>query len=313
MKHRQRRQFDRALVLYAVLAMLCVILVAFSPGNCGSGTPVVLRYGMYSFWISLHDPDDDRVVSKEIKETLQYSSVQELHAVCTLPHVRCNSGRQFVEVGSAVGMVSLYAASRGMRVVAFDPLPPNVRRVKESLCLNCRTFTQWDKCANFQSDRFSVYQNLVGAQSDAVGRSVQSEHHNLAATMRGGGSVVVDNVTTVTIDQSVIGPIELLLLTCQGAEYEALLGASMHLAARKINNVIWRRHHAGPEYDVKATQIVHLLWSSGFHFFYDLEGSRSEGSQPRLFLSDKAVLEYVNRNRAPGEHPNILASMGVLG
>jgi hypothetical protein len=80
-----------------------------------------------------------------------------------------------------------------------------------------------------------VHLNLVGAQSDPVGSIVQSEPGNLAATMRGGGSVKTANVTTVTIDQSVGDrEIEVLLLTCQGFEYEALLGASALLVSRKI-------------------------------------------------------------------------------
>jgi hypothetical protein len=37
--------------------------------------------------------------------------------------VDCHAGKLAVEVGSALGMVSMYLAERGMRVLALDPVP----------------------------------------------------------------------------------------------------------------------------------------------------------------------------------------------
>ena len=48
----------------------------------------------------------------------------------------CQGGRTAVEVGSAIGMVSMYLAARGMRVYAMDPVLPNVQRMGESACAN---------------------------------------------------------------------------------------------------------------------------------------------------------------------------------
>jgi len=59
-------------------------------------------------------------------------------------HIACGGNKTFFEVGSALGHVAMYLASKGMMVVAVDPLKPNMERMRESLCLNgvevCRRF-----------------------------------------------------------------------------------------------------------------------------------------------------------------------------
>jgi FkbM family methyltransferase len=226
------------------------------PTSCGlnfsSENIIEMRYdsfdGMstYSFLVSLHDPDIDQIISRGIKEGLfgpksKYASVDEMHSICEHKNqsysINCGPGRVFVEVGSALGMVSLYAASRGMKVYAFDPLIPNIQRLNESLCLNgerqclksiganqneiriecSRPSDYWGA---YSPSKFSRFCNLVGSQADYVGRVVESEPGNMAATMRGGGSFRAQ-VKMVTVQETVRdSAIELLLLTCQGFEYE---------------------------------------------------------------------------------------------
>lgn len=275
----------------------------------------------YRFLVALHDPDTDRIISLGIKEGKlgpKYESVDEMHSICEHSYryysINCGPGRVFVEVGSALGMVSLYAASRGMRVYAFDPLTPNIQRLDESVCLNGRrhcleslaassSSVQRTECSkpsdgwgSFAPENFSRFCNLIGAYTDRVGRMVESEPGNLAATMRGGGSVRAQ-VKMVTIHEAVRDSvIELLLLTCQGSEYEvrrfqsiicfpftprvqALLGALDRVRSGKIRNIIWRRHHMNQELDVKAKKITWLLMDSGYQF-YNLEDSRRSPNFP---------------------------------
>ena len=314
MKFRDRLIHYRVMTAYGLICLLCVCSFLLLPRGCGHDLAVRIdAYSPYAFWISLHSPMDDQVISKNIYENLRYESIDEIQAVCALSTVRCNDGSLFVEVGSAVGAVSLYAASRGMHVIAFDPLAPNVRRLKQSQCLNSCPISHSMRCANFAPERFTVLLNLVGAQSNPMGRTVESEPRNLAATMRGGGEVRASNVSVVTLDD-VLGPrsVELLLLTCQGAEVDAMFGAVLHLSSRRIRHIVWRRHYtADVSVDVeKAKVMVNLLWAGGFRFFYYLEDSRRAGSLPRLMSSELEVLEYVVRARATGDHPNVLASLG---
>lgn len=266
--------------------------------------------GTYSFFVSLHDPDVDRVISRgAYVSRSNYASVSEMHSICEHANqsytIHCGPGRVFVEVGSALGMVSLYAASRGMRVYAFDPLPPNIQRLDESVCLNgerqCRQLAGADsrkriRCSRpsdvwgaFAPDKFSRYQALVGASTNDIGQVVESEPGNMAATMRGGGSVRA-HAKVVTIHNIVRDSgIELLLLTCQGFEYEALLGAQELLKAGRIRNIVWRRHHMNPELDAKAEKIMRLLMDGGYQF-YNIEGSRrSSAIPPRLIPQEKVI------------------------
>jgi FkbM family methyltransferase len=203
--------------------------------HCGVASPghiVWVRYeseySAYGFYISLHDSGVDSVVSRTIRNTQQYPSVGELHSVCEnlRESVDCGPGKVFVEVGASIGMVSLYAASRGMRVYAFDPVLPNVQRLVESVCLNGRVYCaeRSNECVNssewgpFSPGNFRVLWNLVGSAPKAE-QPVRTEPGNLAATMRGGGGYAAE-VGMVTLDQFIDVPIEVLLLTCQGFELD---------------------------------------------------------------------------------------------
>jgi len=272
-----------------------------------------------SFLLSLHPSEEDGVISKGIREGLfgplhRYPSVDEMHAVCELFTDTCVEGKVFVEVGSAIGAVSVYMASRGMKVYAYDPILPNVQRLSESRCLNhARPCNGSQECTHFSPSNFRVFWNAVGS---AAGGSVhvESEPNNLAATARGGGSFRAE-VGVVTIDETVIimadddNGIEMMLLTCQGNEYDALLGASGFLNSGRLRNIVWRRHATRPEHDETALKIMGLLGDHGFTFFW-LEASRAAGLTPPVRMSFEEMLERVVKLSMQGVHPNILASRG---
>ncbi len=284
-------------------------------GNVSSGDNVVeMRYATstkeYSFLVSLHPFSQDGVVSKGIGEGLfgpkyKYPSIDEMHSVCqTTAH--CTTGRAFVEVGSALGMVSIYMASRGMTVYAYDPLLPNIERLLESRCLNGERWCARDNnCSGTLLSTFHVFWNAVGTSDGPRTVRIESEPNNLAATMRGGGSVKAD-VRVVTIDETVDEDIiEIILLTCQGSEYSALLGASNLLLSRKIHNIVWRVH---PTHVVSATKIAGLLQMHGY-WFYRLEEARLFGGDPVAISSYEDLLEYIATAHSSGGHPNILATL----
>ena len=262
--------------------------------SCTKGTEntMLMRYtGLngvaYEFDIALHAPELDQVISKGIKQGLfgpkgTYPSVDELHSICEFKFAKCGKGDVLVEVGSAVGMVSLYAATRGMTVYAFDPLPPNIELLKAS------------RCMNKLQQNLTIIWGLVGSQSDPVGKWIESEPGNLAATMRGGGRVRA-KVSVVTIDETVAEQsIELLLLTCQGCELDALRGSTAHL--KSIPTVVWRHHSKE-----RSLEIARVL--SGYHFF-SLEDARARGGKPQPIHS---ITDYLSTALPAGSHPNILS------
>lgn len=253
--HRRKHAF---LVVLGCLVCCAIVKVAHVISTRPTGLVVHLRYDANlgnGFFVALHNPDVDRVVSKGILERGAYESVDEMHCVCK--HIgTCKPGATFVEVGSALGMVSVYAAKRGMHVHAFDPLQPNIELLQRSLRLNrlsARTY-----CA------------LVGAVPNRSGTWVESEPHNMAATIRGGGDYG-ELVSTVTLDGILNATlVDLMLLTCQGCELEALIGAGRMLASGRIRHLIWRRHYLLPVHDQIAEVITRLLIARGYRL-YDIE------------------------------------------
>jgi FkbM family methyltransferase len=269
----------------------------------------------YSFLVSLHPPDEDHVLSKGIKEGLfgpknKYPSVDEMHTICET-NAACNTGNVFVEVGSALGVISVYMGRRGMKVYAFDPVLPNIQRLSESRCLNnarlCRNTTENDCRPFFSQSNFHAMWHAVSSGEGPRSVQMQSEPRNMAATMRGGGSFKAE-VQITTIDESVNEEsIELLLLTCQGNEYNALLGASKFLISGKIRNIVFRRHSTRPEHDESALGIMRLLDSYGYIFF-NLDATRASGRRPDRVTFDE-MLNYITKSRMSGGHSNILASL----
>ena len=284
-----------------------------------------MAYDNARFMMSVHDPVSDHVISKRILDSGRYASVDEVQNICAHSggyyRIHCGGGRLFVEVGSAVGMVSLYAASRGMRVHAFDPIQPNVDRLRESRCLNgearcenCADPSQWGP---FAPDKFAIQWSLVDSEPGPE-RTVSSGPQNLAETVGGGGAYhAMVNVTS--IDAEIGAEIEILLLTCQGFEYNALLGASDLLKYGKIKSIIWRRHPSVgsllpvnvlgarrtlSRQDANAAKITELLLEHGFSF-YNIESKTSAPTR----IPPSELAEYVLRPLHNGDHPNIFSAL----
>ena len=299
--------------------------------------------------ISLHDPDSDHVISKGILALGKYPSVDELHHVCahskshTHPDdehrysIQCEHGHLFVEVGSAVGMVSLYAASRGMQVYAFDPILPNIHRLSESCCLNgiahCLSLspTLPNHCVNssewgpFSPRQFTTTWSLVDAVP-GPSRAVESRPRNLAATAGGGGEYhAIVEVTSIDTQLPPGTNIEILLLTCQGYEYQALLGAQTLLASRRIKSIIWRRHPSdGPttrmyvfgetrtlsHQDSNTAKLAELLLQYGYNF-YNIEKCRNAQDNEPTWIPPDMLAAYLLRPLYNGDHPNIFSVLSA--
>ena len=317
---------------------------------CNLPTPHYLQELVYisgqqpiRYVMSLHDPVLDHVISKGILAHGAYPSISELHHICghseqagTTYSIVCGEGRVFVEVGSAVGMVSLYAAARGMRVHAMDPIKPNVDRLSESRCLNgvahCRNHSlggdSGDRnCSDsalwgpFAPNKLSTTWSFVSS-SPGPPRWIESKPQNLAATAGGGGEYrsMVD-VTSLDASLSPGTEIEILLLTCQGFEYEALLGADILLRSRKIKSIIWRRHPSDGETqpvqvlgqmrhlsasDTNTAKIVELLIECGYDF-YNIQNSRFDTGNSPVWIERSQLVDYVLSPLYNGDHPNIFS------
>ncbi|EKX42681.1 hypothetical protein GUITHDRAFT_141080 [Guillardia theta CCMP2712] len=295
------------------------------------------------YLLSLHNPQEDAVVSKGILMHLfspegTYPSVTEVHALCDgVPSlgpqgsrgeeedekgttkrsslISCSPGKTAVEVGSSIGMISMYLAARGMKVHALDPVQPNLQRLNESICLNsfrnCLRSSAPDGRISSSSScfdssalrsfagRVKVHHSLV-ASSSGDRLPVQTQPRNLASTLptQQAGATYSAMVKTIALDDIEMEEVELLHVTSQ------------------VKNVVFMMYFLKDDEDGREQEIqdslksIRFLRKYGFSF-YNIEGC---GRAQRGFFSGPALIpweqveEYVKKPRETGAHPTILAS-----
>lgn len=147
------------------------------------------------------------------------------------PGLTPEAGWHVVDVGANIGVFSLWAERLGADVTAFEPEP--------------RTFASL--VANVTGRRISPRQAaLVGRAVPAV-RLYLSEMDSTAHTLAGKeietGEALRDyvDVPTVTLTDAVGSGCDLLKLDCEGAEFEALLGAEDE-TLRRAQRIILEFH-----------------------------------------------------------------------
>jgi hypothetical protein len=306
--------------------------------------------------LSLHNPEVDAVVSKGLLGWLwsapgTYPSVIEVHTLCTAkvgdgPLVRCEAGRTAVEVGSAIGMVSMYLAERGMRVYALDPVLPNLQRITESICLNgvrhclqahrkrgvqpvpakCINSTQWGR---FMPSLITTIHAIAG-RSTAGSRFIAAQPQNLAATNPktipsnvGRTAQYSANVPIVALDDFLVdapGDIELLHMCPQGEEMPVLEGAFNLIKAKRVRNILFGIYqmNAGTRNDeIQQSLKIHTFLSNMGFDFYSVEvcgrgggnGGQPVATGPPVLLKSDAVAAYLKNPRGDGFHSMFLASL----
>lgn len=146
----------------------------------------------HAFWLGTYEPDMQRLIADKVK-----------------------FGTVFYDVGANVGFYSLLASTLvgpGL-VVAFEPLPRNVDYLRRHLALNSAENVKVLQLAICERTGFALFR---GERTGAMGK------------LEASGDI---RVSTDTIDslvhQGVIAPPNYLKMDIEGAEFKALLGASM--------------------------------------------------------------------------------------
>jgi FkbM family methyltransferase len=152
------------------------------------------------------------------------------------PGLTPEAGWQVVDVGANIGVFSLWAERRGADVTAYEPEP----RTFESLV------------ANVAGRRISPRQAALVGEAVPTVRLYLSELDSTRNTATGmeieSGESLRDfvDVPTVTLEDVVGSGCDLLKLDCEGAEFEALLGADDE-TVRRAQRIILEFHRiAGP-------------------------------------------------------------------
>jgi FkbM family methyltransferase len=165
------------------------------------------------------------------------------------------SGLVIYDVGAFHGILTLFFASRGARVIAYEPNEVNYHRLIENIGLN--------KLTNVQVRKLGVG-SLPGAAT---------LHYD--PQMAGGGTLspnataaVSERVDVTTLDRDIaaasLPPPDLIKIDIEGWELEALQGARATLDAHHPGLLLEMHGETMAEKKRKASEIVAFLLDSGY-------------------------------------------------
>lgn len=183
-------------------------------------------------------------------------------------------GWTVVDLGANVGVFTVLAARRGATVYSFEPNPACFDRL----------------CKNVRSNGFAgSVTTFNAALSDAAGRGWMKVERGGTT----GGTVTVGGDSTVeitTLDEALAGhscdSIDLLKLDIEGAEVQALRGATEILA---------KTQRAVAEYHSRAllASCEEILAANGFatdlSFVYYPEGLSDDGEEVGMFYASREL------------------------
>jgi len=170
-----------------------------------------------------------------------------------------------VDVGANQGFFSLYAASKGANVYAFEPCTENFEILK------------WNVATNGLSGQVKMFNAAVTGSGgkvplfvglDASGEILSGSVSILNAN-RGGKEVQSRSVESVTLDSLLldlrIERCDFLKVDCEGAEYEILQNTSRD-SFRKIARISMECHES------RMAEAIAILENAGFEVVFQRPG-----------------------------------------
>jgi FkbM family methyltransferase len=159
-----------------------------------------------------------------------------------VPGLELGPGMTVIDIGANQGFYSLYAASKGARVLAFEPsktsfeiLQQNVDRNKMTNLVSC-----FNVAVAATSGRTQFFEGF-----DKRGRFL-SGSASIINENRGGSTVTTNWTRTISLDdvfsENNIESCDLVKFDCEGAEYQILAAASK-FSFERIKNVALEFHN----------------------------------------------------------------------
>lgn len=247
--------------------------------------------------VCTHAPLED-LISGSLHATGSWNTLAELATLCASGLADCSAGRLLLDVGSAMGFMSLWAAAGGMHAHALEPLHCNHALLLASVAANARLGRPLDVtlhrvAASGQASAPKIYvpevRNMAATSPNLSGYVPAPGLGSLSPTVRVGDVVPPEEA-------------ELVVLNCQGCELAVLADL---LDSRPVANfllVTYVRDTAGPLRE-ETREAFRLLLAAGY-CIYD-----PHLQQPARIPDVWAWADAVRRNallRRP--YPNIFAS-----
>jgi FkbM family methyltransferase len=154
-----------------------------------------------------------------------------------------------VDVGANIGVFTVWAARElgAGRIVAVEPDPEPARQLRDNLALNrIDDVAVLEAALGGERREATLYRRGSAAMNTLFPRDHYGSHFEIGKTVR---VLTLDDV----FERCNIERCDLLKLDCEGAEYEALFGASPDLLAR-IHHVVAECHVGLTDHDPDALQ-----------------------------------------------------------
>jgi FkbM family methyltransferase len=182
-----------------------------------------------------------------------------------IPGINLTKGMTVVDIGANQGFFSLYAASKGATVYAFEPCIENFEVLK------------WNVETNGLCDAVKIFNVAVtGKQGDVqlfvgldANGQVLSGNPSTGSANRTGENVQARSVESVTLDSLLhdfrIQRCDFIKMDCEGAEYDILRNASRE-SFGKIEAISMECH------DNRMREAVTILKSAAFDILHERHG-----------------------------------------
>ena len=152
-------------------------------------------------------------------------------------HVR--AGSVVIDIGAHIGCFTVWAATQGARVFAYEPFPPNFTALQRNLTRN--------RLNDVYLSNLAVAGNQQTRELFIPKNKMDSGRYSLHP---GRGFETID-VESVTLDEVLsanrLDHVDLLKIDCQGAEYEILYEANPQTLARISSIVVECEYFEGEE------------------------------------------------------------------
>lgn len=156
------------------------------------------------------------------------------------------NGYTSIDIGAHAGGCSLAMLSRGFKVIAVEPLPENAELIMKNVKANGweKNFTLHHKAIGKKSGeqvilRYGNEATEVGAHHKFIGNTVDSSGWQ-EGLWTDGKEIKVDTISLDDVLKNV-DKVNILKIDCEGAEWNAFLGASVD-TLYKIKSIVAELH-----------------------------------------------------------------------
>ena len=276
---------DWAGSLKAQLAADCEYRTRISPSFVDA-RPVLCTHEPTSDWISRH-----------LHDFGTYYTIQDLDALCGSGLVECVRGRTFVDVGAAIGHLTILAASLGMSAHAVEPIEPNLHLLQQSVRVNGlgdRIFLHHKALLSPHTCGPGCRQTLTSVPGNSASVTIDTLFTGNLGVIRpgaegkgergGGHTSSVDVMTASSLVSEIIAAeedtahVELLSLYCLGCEYSALSSLGKGGELGRVDGVLlfifFKSMFRCTQRHWESVEAIRLLSRAGF-CFYDLVDVRA--------------------------------------